>query len=140
MPPAISPELAAAYRATRYTVAALGLVLRIGQRHPDLDALLTRRQFDGWAFVAAANPYSGALCEQENRARHQNLLEALATGQHVFFEGMGEPVGSDWQPELSVLILGISRDDALALARYFEQNALVYGRVGDMAELVWAIG
>ncbi|WP_035055524.1 DUF3293 domain-containing protein [Andreprevotia chitinilytica] len=130
-------SLEAAYRATRYTVPSLGLVVRIGELHPDMDALLNREGVPGWAFVSAANPRSGALCENENLARHQNLLDQLAASSYVYFEGLGEPATADWTPELSVLILDIERDAALDIARSYEQNAIVYGPPGHEAELLW---
>ncbi|SMC22248.1 Protein of unknown function [Andreprevotia lacus DSM 23236] len=135
--PVRKAELERAYRATRYCVPALQLVLRIGEHSPALDALLRDNGLESWAFISAANPYSGVLCDYENRARHQNLLDALV-GQ-PFWEGSGEPDSPGWLPEPSVLVLGIARDAALVLAQRFEQNAIVSGKLGEAAALIWAV-
>ncbi|GIS62390.1 MAG: hypothetical protein CM1200mP2_46150 [Planctomycetaceae bacterium] len=42
----------------------------------------------------------------------------------------------DWEPEISLLVLGIERDDAVAIGRRFDQVAIVCGRTGGVAELV----
>ena len=43
----------------------------------------------------------------------------------------------DWTPELSLLVLGISRGKAVALGREFGQAAIVVGKRGERGELVW---
>ncbi|TJZ76332.1 DUF3293 domain-containing protein [Chitiniphilus eburneus] len=128
----------AAYRATRYVVPSLALALRIGATHADLDAVLQRHGVRSWAFVSACNPYSAAqLCAHENLARHQNLIDVVRQSGWVCFEGAGEPRGGDWAAEPSLLILGIARGDAMALGERFEQNAVVFGDMGGVAELLW---
>ncbi|WP_432720389.1 DUF3293 domain-containing protein [Jeongeupia wiesaeckerbachi] len=130
-------RLDAAYRATRYVVPALGLSLRIGLHHPDLDAVLLQHGVVAWAFVSAANPRSVALCEYENRARHQNLLDLLRHRGLVCFEGAGEPLQPGWAPEPSALVLGVSQAGALRLGRDFDQHAVVQGALNGPATLCW---
>ncbi|BCL75379.1 hypothetical protein JHS3_11150 [Jeongeupia sp. HS-3] len=137
MTPAERASLDAAYRATRYVVPALQLVLRIGRSHPDLDAVLQQHGVVAWAFVSAANPRSVALCEHENRARHQNLLDALVAQGLTHFDGLGEPADRNWAPELSVLVLDLSQDAARCLGCQFDQSAVVWGEYGAVAELCW---
>ncbi|GHD70046.1 DUF3293 domain-containing protein [Jeongeupia chitinilytica] len=130
-------RLEAAYRATRYVVPELHLSLRIGRHHPDLDAVLHQHGVVAWAFVSAANPRSVALCEYENRARHQNLLETLHRRGFVCFDGLGEPLLAGWTPEPSVLVLGLSQDEAIRLGRDFDQHAVVHGALQGAALLCW---
>ncbi|MBM3115699.1 DUF3293 domain-containing protein [Jeongeupia naejangsanensis] len=130
-------RLDAAYRATRYVVPALRLGLRIGRHHSDLDAVLLQYGVVAWAFVSAANPRSVALCEHENRARHQNLLDALRWCSLVCFEGAGEPLLPGWAPEPSVLVLGLSQADAVRLGCEFDQHAVVCGVLSSPAVLCW---
>ncbi|GAA5785080.1 DUF3293 domain-containing protein [Chitiniphilus shinanonensis] len=134
----LEQQFGAAYRATRYVVPSLALTLRVDAPHPDLDGELQRRGVAEWAFVSACNPYSAAqLCAHENLARHQNLIDAVRAAGWGCFEGAGEPAAGDWAAEPSLLILGIGRDEALALGCRFEQNAVVLGRLGGVAELAW---
>ena len=54
----------------------------------------------------------------------------------VLFEGQGVPDAADWEPEISLLVLGIGREQAVAIGRDFGQLAIVCGRPGGVAELV----
>ncbi|AOX99252.1 DUF3293 domain-containing protein [Jeongeupia sp. USM3] len=132
-------RLEAAYRATRYVVPALQLGLRIGRRHPDLDAVLQQHGVVAWAFVSAANPRSVALCEHENRARHQNLTDTLAQCGVTWFDGIGEPLDAGWAPESSALVLGVSAERATQLGHDFDQYAVVFGELGGAAQLLWCV-
>jgi hypothetical protein len=54
-----------------------------------------------------------------------------------YLEGAGVPCnradvppGETWQPEESLLVLGISRDEARTLGRAYGQNAILFGDAG----------
>ena len=49
--------------------------------------------------------------------------------------GRGIPDDSAWEPEESMLAIGVSREEALSLGRRFGQNAVVWGERGGGAEL-----
>ncbi len=140
----IDAELYEAYRATIYRVFVPGeapIDVRVDGASSSyaarLDALLERNGVEVWAFITAWNPESRPLSAEENDARHAELLQAIEASGWQFVEGAGIPVNSDWAPEASLLVLGISRDDAVALGRRFGQNAIVAGRRGGTAELVY---
>lgn len=50
----------------------------------------------------------------------------------------GEGIGDDgqWAPELSLLVLGIDRNDARRLGRQYGQLAVIYGELNREAELL----
>ncbi|MBB5190465.1 hypothetical protein HNQ50_001187 [Silvimonas terrae] len=130
--------LNAAYMATRYVIPALGLTLRVGQTSPELDALLRQRHMQGWMFISACNPGSQAvLCQHENLARHQNLLDALKAAQFTFFEGYGEGDDGLWPAEPSALVLGVDESAARMWGQRFEQNAVLFGVQGGAVQLLW---
>lgn len=131
--------LDAAYRRTHYVVPSLQLTLRIDRLHPDLDEELARLGVSDWVFLSAANPYSGPLCDAENRARHDNLLRALDAEGYRYVEGHGEAPGEQWPAERSVLVLGMDAAAGEAWANRFEQNAIVTGRKGEAARLRWCV-
>ena len=121
------------YEATRYEVhLPEGLVvLRHGQRAEALDPLLDPSA-PGWAFVTAWNPGSRRLARPENERRQQALVRELS-GRYRLFHGQGVADDGPWPPELSVLVLGISREEALARGRAWGQLAVLLGARGEPA-------
>lgn len=139
MTSASDEALWSAYRATLFEACTPSgrICIRVGQHEPALDDLLAQYGAEAWVFVTASNPASAHLDAAENRARNEELkrcLESLALP--AWYRGAGRSPTGAWDPEESVLALGIEREDALRLGRRFGQNAVVWGRVGSVAELV----
>lgn len=134
-------ELEDVYRSTNYVVNHDGnrIVIRIGEVSPALDKLLEENAAASWAFLTAWNPYSQQLTDEENTARQKMLLEELNLRGMVYFHGAGEDSNGEWPSEESVLILGLELHEAIALAKHFEQNAIVFGRLGEPPRLVWCV-
>lgn len=129
----------AAYRATTFRVddPAGAFDIRIDRVCPALDALLDRTGAQCWAYVTAHNP-GGRLRDASENAAGERRLEAHVCGAGLTaIPGRGIGAGDDWPPEASLLILDISRADAIALARGFDQEAIVAGVRGQPAELVF---
>ncbi|UCH49929.1 MAG: DUF3293 domain-containing protein [Betaproteobacteria bacterium] len=128
-----------AYLDTVYRVEAKPhpIDIRIGESNAALDKLLQANKVQQWAFVTASNPRSQALSEEKNARRNAEMKSSLQQAGWRTADGVGLPSRPGWQPEHSVLILGIDRHAAIALARRWEQNAIVYGSVGQMPELLW---
>jgi hypothetical protein len=130
-------DLLEAYRKTRYEAQTPGgkIVLRHGAHSPELDRILDAR-FPGWAFITAWNPGSNPRLSIDENRRRQKELEAALSPRYRTFPGKG--VGDDgrWPAEESVLVLGISRGEALAVGRQFGQLAIVAGRLGEPAVVV----
>lgn len=134
--------LDAAYRATRY-IAETGqedIVIRIDRPTPALDKFLTAYGYTEWAFISACNPGSQRLPDHENAERHTQLLKAVTSLGFQNIPGHGVPDSPDWQPEISLLILGIPHEQAIKLAVDFGQNAIVYGSAGLPARLCYVRG
>jgi hypothetical protein len=127
-----------AYRRAAYVARTGDSEIRIhpGQRTPDLDTLLDQRRADQWAYITAYNPESRLLSEEENVRRQQALAQAVQDLGLTFFEGESVLDAAAWPPEPSLLILGISPDEARALGREFGQLAIVVGRRDHPARLV----
>lgn len=127
-----------AYRRTTYRVFAgdSPIDIRIGSAPPALARLLENGGATTWAFVTAWNPRSNALPPDENQARQRALIELVGRHGWPALPGLGIGHDETWQPEESLLILGISRQEALGLARRFGQAAIVFGERGGPAELV----
>lgn len=122
------------YLATSYE-AGKGISIRIGERCGALEEELERRGCTEWAYITAWNPRSVPLSEEVNRdaqARLEKELEARGIG---FLPGASRPDDAS-PPEPSVLAF-LPRDEAAELGRAFCQNAIVVGRLGSPAELLW---
>jgi hypothetical protein len=133
------PDLDAAYRATDYRVedAPNGpFVIRIGETSIEVAELLTDEcEFD-WAYLTACNPGSERLADDENARRTQELRDRLRCRWHHVFDGVSVGRDGGWR-EPSFLVLGMTEDQAIEVARRFGQNAVVVGRMAEPARLVW---
>lgn len=116
------------------------VAIRIGATDALLEALLDSRGASSWAYVTAWNPRAQALLPAENALRHDALVRGLEQAGLRYFEGEGVGEGADWTPERSVLILGISETEALALGECCEQEAIVVGERGQPARLRFCAG
>lgn len=113
------------------------VVIRIGEPNGALDELIGPAA--SAAFLTAANPRSERRSEEDNRRLTAVLGQALAAGGYRCLAGEGRDPQGPWPAEPSFLVLGIARAEALALARRFEQNALVWCEPGKAPELVLAV-
>ncbi len=129
----------AVYRATAYRVAdgAQHFAIRIGERCAPLDALLDAHGAEEWAYITAYNPGGQPAAARVNAAAQERLEAALRALARPMLRGEGAGDDGHWPPEPSLLVLGLARADAVALGRRFGQEAIVAGRRGAPAELVY---
>lgn len=125
----MNDELIRAYESTDFIVFDTeGFVLRIGERNEAVISLMKRTKVDLAAYISAQNPFSRQLTSEENARRHQELLESLKKSNYAFVEGEGRsPVTNEnivWR-EASVLVMGVSSEEARSIGRKWEQNAIV---------------
>ena len=123
-----------AYKGTKYMVFKSNLVIEIGVINDSLNDLVIQHNATEWAYITAYNPFSRILTDVENQERHLELKEL--TRSYITYEGPGVGTDPAWKPELSLLILGISKEEAIVLGKGFEQNAIVYGKVDFTPELL----
>lgn len=128
--------LIAAYRETIYHTYSPALNIKIDQENEDLTVFLFDNNAYTWAFVSASNPYSIKISDQENQQNHKTLLEWVQKQGYRFLEGEGKHPHEDWL-EKSVLILDISKKDAVELGEKFKQNAIVFGYFNKAPELIF---
>ncbi len=130
--------LANLYRATAFRVETPDgpIDIRVGERHPRLDALLSRHNAIAWAYITAWNPRSQPLSADQNALAHHKLIQIICERDFGFYEGDGIPDTEGWAPERSVWIADIGRREAVALGVQFGQNAIVVGKYGGIAELL----
>jgi hypothetical protein len=135
----LAPSLEAAYLRTTYWVDARPqpVALRVGESSVVLDRILARHRARRWAFITAWNPGSRRCSAWRNAAHQHQLLQALGRRGFRWLPGLGEGDDPRWPPEPSFLILGASVPEAKRLARRFNQYAIVVGKLGGPAVLVW---
>ena len=97
---------------------------------------MLREKYSTWAFITAENPYSKKLSDVENQLRFKQLMEVIRKMDLDFLNGLGVPSDSSWTPEKSLLVLGLSKEEALSLGKQFDQQAIVFGEYGGEAELI----
>jgi hypothetical protein len=130
-----------AFTATGYVVRAHPLVggrkhvLRVGAPHPDLDAALAAHGYTCWAFLTAWNPRAKPRPLHVNARRQRSLVALLDSRslQHLSAVGVADDRG--WAEE-SLFIPGLTHAEARRIGHLFDQEALLWGRVGGVAELV----
>lgn len=139
MTPSERTRLEAAYLRTTYRAHLPDGVanIRVGQISAALDRWLSGLSNPCWAFVTASNPRSRVLSDEENIARHCELLRFARAHGWKTLEGEGVADQPGWRAERSLLIAGIEQNEAFGLARHFDQLAIVTGRRGAPAQLVW---
>ena len=138
--PVSDPVLKQAYERTTYWVFPAPhqrFPLRCGDVSAALDLLLTLAQCQHWAFISACNPQSVQLTSAENAVRMAHLAAVVEQGGWACLPALGEGAAGDWPPEQSLLVLGIQAAEALALARQFDQAALLLGTLGEPVRLAW---
>ncbi len=121
-------DLLTAYRDTRYTVqlADRDVRIRVGAAPPPaLRALLQPGRF--WVLITACNPHSQPCPARDNALRMRALARALvAVDPQRVFDAAGCAPDRSWV-EPGLLVIGLDPGITDALARRFEQNALLAG-------------
>jgi hypothetical protein len=130
----ISKDLLEGYQATCYSILKPNIDIYIGRENEALQSFLNGRHFDSWCFITAWNPFSKALSLEENNVLNKKLEADLIN--YVVFPGAGRDTLGDWPPEISFFVGNITKENAVFLGKKYEQNAIVYGEVEKMAELI----
>jgi hypothetical protein len=123
-----------AYQETSYTVFDKDITIRIGEKCDALDYLLKETSHREWAYITPYNPYSEVMPDTENEKRMKRLKDRVA--EYSYLEGEGVGTDSNWKPERSLLIMGISKEEASKIGHEFSQFAIVTGQLDQPAELV----
>jgi hypothetical protein len=123
----LNPALMAAYRSALYLIKREGIPreIKIGQRAEILEELLNGQGSQSAAFLTACNP---ASCLHENAYNLRAMASLLGDvqGRWTYVDAEGaDPLGQ-WPSEPSVLVLGISFEDAAQLAFEYGQNAFLF--------------
>lgn len=133
----LDAQILEAYRKAQYVVfGEPPLVLRVGVPNQRLDTMLEAAGTASAAFITACNPGGRRQGDQENQAAQVRLERTLEEKPYGCYPGEGRDPAGCWPAEPSLLVVGIPRPEAEALARAFGQNALVFVERGGAPELI----
>lgn len=130
----ISKELLVCYQATCYSILNPKIDIYLDKENKELQTFLIEQNFHSWCFITAWNPFSKALTLDENTSLNKKLEADL--NNYTVFPAEGKDTLGDWPPEISFFVANISKKQANFLGKKYEQNAIVYGEVEKMAELI----
>jgi hypothetical protein len=130
-----------AYLDTVYAVQddARLIKFRVGSHKAALDALLARHRAKDWAHISACNPGLETLSPTENRRRMKRLENTARKRGYTTLPGNGRDDRQRRPAEDTLFVMGIPEAKARRLAREFGQWAIVAGRRGEAARLVWCL-
>lgn len=132
----IDPALIQAYRETDYIIDDdPPVLLRIGEQNDGLRVMLASFGVETGAFITAWNPDGEAQAADRNYERQADLLDEIEKLRLNYFVGKGQHPEQAWYED-SFFILGITRDQAWALAEQFDQNGFVWADMSGVPELV----
>lgn len=134
---ALDGALLEAYRKAEYVVfGEPPLVLRIGEANRRLDGMLEAARKETAAFITACNARGERRSDSDNQAAQVRLERALEEKPYGCYPGEGRDAEGRGLAEPSLLVVGISRADAEAFGRRFEQNAVVFIERGGAPQLL----
>ncbi|MCC5877451.1 MAG: DUF3293 domain-containing protein [Candidatus Sumerlaeia bacterium] len=133
----MTEEQKSAYLAAVYYVDLPGGRITIPASGPSdaLRKLHAAKGVRGSAFVTAWNARGELTPRGVNDIAQQQLLR-FVTGRWEFFPGAGTDPKGLWPEEPSLLVLGISREEAVALGRQFQQVAILFANEQGDVELL----
>ncbi len=90
----------------------------------------------GAVFITAYNPYSNQVSVEENAAAMKALEDDLQYLGLPYFPGEGADPKGLWTAEPSFLVIGMSYEQAITLAKKYRQNAVLVSRQDAVPSLL----
>lgn len=136
----LSADLIRAYWQTRYCVFPPGQtpwILRAGLCQSAFDLWLAETLGQScWCVITAWNPSSEQREPALNGAANAALTAQIEAAGYLWLPAQGEPEAGDWPPEASLWVAGLGAEDACDWGRQYGQNAVLWGRLGEAAQLL----
>lgn len=123
------------YSSAVYEAYEPHIILRVWEASKDLDALLSEHHVIEWAFITPYNPYPETLTDEVNLTRLWELQVMVSIYKTFLWEWRGDE-DHPCTPERSLLIIGITRSEAVRIGDFFHQKAILTGVRGGPVELV----
>ena len=130
----ITNELLNSYKATCYSIIEPEIDIYVQEENSLLNTFLESNNFKTWCFITAWNPFSESLTTEENISLNELLKADLVN--YPFFHAIGKDTLGVWPPEVSFFVANISKETSISLGKKYQQNALVFGKVNELSELI----
>ncbi|HET9836282.1 MAG TPA: DUF3293 domain-containing protein [Rhodanobacteraceae bacterium] len=134
----IPPDTEREFKATEYRVRLPQggcAAIRIGEPLPRALHACVKNRRTPWGFITAWNPFARQASRALNRTRQRELLRTLRKRGAMMRAGVGVGTGKKKWREPSLFVTGLDFATLDALARRFEQAAIVRGVGHGEAEL-----
>lgn len=115
---------------------ASAFTLRVGDVSPELSALYRATGCTTSAFITAWNPYSVTQPEDVNQSAQSRLVREVEAEDLKCLAGTGFDPKYPGSGEDSILVLGLSQQQAIEWGNRFEQNAIVWVGADACPELL----
>ena len=136
-PSNIHPQMIQAYLETEYRVlGGSPLTLRPDYFSPELAMLHQALAVDCSAFITAYNACSRPTEAAVNRQQQVRLAGVLAARGLLTIDAQGVHPAGRWPGEPSLLVPGMSLEDARRVGAQFEQNAIVWSGADAIPRLI----
>ena len=127
-PAHMSKDLISAYQNTDYIVQCRSetFLLKINLVSKELNSLYQKHNEKPAAFITAFNPRSQIVSSESNTQAHAILCDISTFNNYTNYDGFGTDPTGEWEPEQSLLLIGVSFSDACQLGVDFQQNAILF--------------
>ena len=133
---ALPAPLLQAYQSTHYGVKGCDWYLQPGHVQPALADYYQRHAVQCAAYLTACNPLGELLPDHLNERRMQQLRAALQRAGWAWLDGRGHDPLAKWPGEDSVLVWGMSEQNARAWGQQWNQNAVVHCGADMVPQLI----
>jgi hypothetical protein len=134
----IPASLIRAYEATDYRVLApVAFTMKVGRRSIELEGLYRRTGARTATVITAWNPRSEKRADAENEAAQAKLVADLEQAGLAHLPALGADPEEEWKGEVSLLVLGATRDTVEALGRKYGQNCIVWVEADAVPVLIF---
>jgi hypothetical protein len=136
-PPNIDQSLVRAYERTHYCLPTLSAIVRVGAICPILEDWLRGEGLKGGVFITAYNPGSRLLPATENRCWQNTLETELRQWQQAYLPAIHRDPDEQWPDEPACFVFELKATAALALAKRYQQKAVLVYQLTGGAALWW---
>lgn len=130
-------DLEGVYKNTNYIILDPEISLQCDRTNATMDEFMLKLGKRSWTFISAANPESLIQSAKINAWQNTNLEIDIATSGLHYAYAIGKAKEGDWPEEPSFVVFDLGLDSAMKLARKYNQNAILVGRLDKVARLQW---
>ena len=125
------------YEQTSFNLLDPLMTLKCGQLHPYFDDHLERLNKRSWTIITATNPGNIRETKKKNESANADLEIDLARSGTTYARTRIHSVVPNSPVEDGFVVYDMPIDQALILARRYQQDTILVGRIGRCSKLAW---